>query len=225
MPGVESASMATSVPFGMLSMSRNIQPTGGPATAQVKPLDCSFNMVGEDYFRTLAIPVLRGRSFQPAEASAGPHPVAILDKPAASRLWPGQDALGKHIRMTSDDGAKEVADLEVVGVVGNVLERVLGGTEQPHVYVPFGQQYQSDVHIHLLTTAGGPDAAARFLGAVRQEIHGVDGNLPVLGVKSLQSHIDASIDYWIVRTGARLFTLFGGIALLQIGRASCRERV
>ena len=214
LPGVESASLAATVPFGMVSLGRGIQANGGSAAAQSKPLSCSFNIVGEDYFRTLGIPLLRGRSFQPAEASAGAHPVVILDKLAAHRLWPNGDALGKHIGMYGEDSANDVPDLEVVGVVGDVREGVIGRTEQPHVYVPFGQQYAADMHIHLRTAPNRPDAAARFLGTVRKEIRTVDSRLPVLGVKSLRTHIESSADYWIVQTGAQMFSFFGGIALL-----------
>jgi predicted permease len=214
LPGVESASLAATVPFGMVSLGRSVQPIGDAAAAQSKPQSCTFNIVGADYFRTLAIPLLRGRSFQPADASAAAPPVVILDKLAAQRLWPHGDALGQHIRMIGEGGAKDVPDLEVAGVVGNVREHIIGQGDEPHVYVPFGQQYQADMHIYLHTASMGPDAAARFLGAVRQEIRSVDSRLPVLGVTTLRAHMEASIDYWIVQTGARMFSLFGGIALL-----------
>jgi predicted permease len=214
MPGVESASLAGTVPFGMVSLGRAIQPAGSPSAAQSKAESCDFNIVSQDYFRTLGIPLLRGRSFLPGEASPTAPPVVMIDKLAAQRLWPGGDALGRHISMDGGDGAKSIPDLEVVGVVGNVRGHVIARSEQPHVYVPFGAQYQADMHIHLRTAPMGPDAAARYLADVRREIRGVDSRLPVLGVKSLRSHIEASADYWVIQTGARMFTLFGGIALL-----------
>ena len=226
MPGVESAGLAATVPFGMISLDRSVQPAGA---TQAKPQYCSFDIVSADYFRTLAIPLLRGRTFEPAEASRNTRPVAILDKLAAQRLWPGdplgRDAVGKHIHMVGE-GASDVPDVEVVGIVGDVREHIVGAgagrssgadgdsSGQPHIYVPFGQQYMGDMHIHLHTAPMGPDAAARFLGAVRQEIRAVDGGLPVLGIRSLRSHVEASTDYWLLQTGARMFSLFGGIALL-----------
>jgi predicted permease len=211
LPGVESTGFAATVPFGISSMSRGIRRTGGTGAAQAEPLSCSFNIVGADYFQTLGIPLLRGRFFHPAEASAGAPAVVILDRLAARRLWPDGDAVGKHIRMSGKEGGDP--DFEVVGVVGDVRERVIGRGEEPHVYVPFGREYASGMHIHLRTASGGPDPA-RFLGAVRKEIGAVDGRLPVLGVKSLRTHVESSIDYWIVRTGAQMFSVFGGIALL-----------
>lgn len=221
-PGVESAGLAATVPFGMVSLGKNVQPSGA---TQAKPQDLSFNIVSGDYFQTLGISLLRGRKFDAADASQKTHRVAILDKLAAQRLWPGGDGLGKHIHVLGE-GAQDFPDVEVVGIVGDVREHLVGagmgkvsGAEgdaggQPHLYVPFGQEYIADMHIHLRTTPMDANTAARFLGTVRQEIRAVDGALPVLGVKSLQSQVEGSTDYWLMLTGARIFSLFGGIALL-----------
>jgi predicted permease len=228
MPGVESAGLAATVPFGMVSLGRNVQPLGGSAGAQSKPLACDFNLVSPDYFRTLAIPVLRGRAFQAAEASATASPVVILDKLAAQRLWPDGEAVGKHIHMNTEDNDTEdrhiggrvdgpggtAPDYEVVGIVGDVREHIVGQDARPHVYVLFGQQYMAGMHAHLRTAPMGPDAEARFLGTVRQEIHAVDAGLPVLGVKTLRAQVEASTDFWLIGTAARMFSLFGGVALL-----------
>jgi predicted permease len=222
MPGVESAGLAATVPFGMVSLGKNVQPSGA---TKVKPQNLSFDIVSGDYFQTLGIPLLRGRTFQPADASQKTQPVAILDKYAAQRIWPEGDAVGKHIHIVGE-GASDIPDVEVVGIVGDVREHIIGGGVghvsggegdaggQPHLYVPFGQQYMADMHIHLRTAPMGDDAAVRFLGTVRQEIRAVDSGLPVLGVRTLRAHVEASADYWLMQTGARMFSLFGGIALL-----------
>jgi putative ABC transport system permease protein len=107
-------------------------------------------------------------------------------------------------------------DAEVVGVVGNVQENIFQrGESQPHLYVPFGQQYQADMNIHLKVTAQGKDAEARLLETIRREIRSVDNHLPVLALKTLRQHLEGSFDLWIVRTGARMFGIFGGVALLM----------
>jgi predicted permease len=222
MPGVQSAGLAATVPFGMISMGKNVQPAGA---TQVKPQNFSFNIVSGDYFQTLDVPLLRGRTFEPADAAKNSHPVAILDKLAARRIWPDGEAVGKHIHVTGE-GADDTPDVEVVGIVGDVREHIVGpamgrvsGGEgdaegQPHIYAPFGQQYMSNMHIHLRTVPMNADETARLLSAVRREIHMVDAGLPVLGVRSMRSHVEASTDYWLMHTGTTLFTLFGGIALL-----------
>ena len=222
MPGVESAALAATVPFGMVSLGKNVEPAGA---TQAKPQNLSFNIVSADYFQTLGIPLLRGRTFGAAYASQKTHPVAILDKLAAERIWPGGDAVGRHIHILGE-GAEDIPDVEVVGIVGDAREHIVGpamgkvqggegdASGQPHLYVPFGQDYMADMHIHLRTRPMDADSAARFLASVRQEIRTVDSALPVLGVRTLRSHVEASTDYWLMQTGTRMFSLFGGIALL-----------
>ncbi|HEY6372931.1 MAG TPA: FtsX-like permease family protein, partial [Candidatus Sulfotelmatobacter sp.] len=105
-------------------------------------------------------------------------------------------------------------DLEVVGVVGTVQERIIGGELRPDVYVPFGPRYLADMHLHLKVDASGREAQARMLETVRREIREVDKGLPVLELKTLRDHLDGSLDLWVVETGARILGMFGAIALL-----------
>ena len=210
-PGVESASLAGTVPFGMVRLGREVQPAGKPAATLVRT---HFNIVGQDYFRTLGIPVLRGRAFVAAETFPDTKSaVAILDKAAADQLWPHQDAVGKHIRMISEQGAK-AQDAEVVGVVGAVQDTIFGGESQPHLYVPFGQEYQSDMNIHLKLAVQGAGAESRLLETVRLAIRSADNRLPILALKTLRRHLESSVELWVVRTGAQMFSIFGGVALL-----------
>jgi putative ABC transport system permease protein len=99
--------------------------------------------------------------------------------------------------------------MEVVGIVANVQEHVVGRGEQPHVYFPFGEEYQSDMHIHLKV-----NSVSGMLDTVRREIRAFDAVLPVLALKTMQQHLEGSADLWIMRTGATLFSIFGGVALL-----------
>lgn len=168
-------------------------------------------MVSEDYFQTLGIPILRGRPFTAAESTEGSKSsVAIIDKLAADKLWPGHDALGRHIRI--DGAAKQ--DLEVVGVVGDVRENIIGGSMEPHLYVPFGREYQADVQFHLKVAGGGPDAENRVLETIRREILATDERLPLLGLKTMRGHLESGFDLWVVRTGAHILEIFGTVALL-----------
>jgi predicted permease len=205
LPGVESASLAATVPFGMISNGREIRRPGTDAADQRNLVNCRANIVDANYFQTMGVPLLRGRSFVPAEGGA--RTAVVLDRLAASRLWPDGDALGKHILMNEDAG--KAREMEVVGIVGNVREHIVGRGEDPHVYVPFGTEYQSDMQIHLKVRS-----EAGMLDTVRHEIREFDAALPVLSLKTMQQHLDGSIDLWIMRTGATLFSLFGGVALL-----------
>jgi putative ABC transport system permease protein len=214
-PGVESVSVAATVPFGMISLGRAIQKSSDDPSTLGTQVGCRFNIVDRDYFKTLGIPLLRGRSFLSSEAptNSGVGTV-ILDQSAATRLWPNGDALGKRIRMIVDQASHKARDAEVVGVVASVREHTFGRELEPHVYVPFLQEYQSLMNVHLKLTATGRDAEARLLETVRKEIRSIDSRLPVLTLRTFNEHVDASFDFWIVRTGARMFTIFGGVALV-----------
>jgi predicted permease len=205
LPGVESASLGATVPFGMTSIGRSIRRPGTDPKDKRNLVECRSNIVDENYFQTMGIALLRGRSFLPAEG--GGRTAVVLDRLAASRLWPDGDALGKHILLNEEEG--KAREMEVVGIVGNVREHIVGRGEDPHVYVPFGQEYQSDMHIHLKVSS-----EAGMLESVRREIRGFDAALPVLSLKTMRQHLEGSVDLWITRTGATMFSIFGGVALL-----------
>jgi predicted permease len=205
-PGVESVAIAVTVPFGSMRLGKNVTPSGTVASKEHPALDARYNIVSEDYFKTLGIPKLRGRPFTAAESSAGSKSdAAIIDKLLADKLWPNGSALGRRIRV--DGVAKQ--ELEVVGVVGNIQENIVGEHETGHLYVPFGPVYQSGVQFHL--RVAGDD---RMLETIRREILAVDERLPLLGLKTMRGHLESSFDIWIVRTGAHILEIFGSVALL-----------
>jgi putative ABC transport system permease protein len=220
LPGVESASVAATVPFGMISLGRSIQRASDPPSdardparaAKVVPL--RYNLVERDYFRAMGIPVAQGRSFSEGERGGGSAPpVAILDRMAAERLWPHGDAVGHSIRLLGNDAGRPAVVAEVVGIVGNVQERLIGPRLEPHVYLPFGQEYQADMTFHVKVSPRGNAAMAELVSQARGQLRAVDERLPILGVRTLREHLDASIDVWLVRAASRMFSIFGLVAL------------
>jgi predicted permease len=210
-PGVQSVAMAATVPFGMMQLGKSIAPSEVAISKEHPALNARYNIVSEDYFQTLGIPILRGRPFTAAENIKESKPsVAIIDKMAAAKLWPGADAVGKHIRI--DGAAKE--DLEIVGVVGNVRENIIGADVEPHLYAPFGREYQADVTFHLKVAAGAPEAEKKMLEAVRHEVLTADARLPLVALKTMRGHLESGFDLWVVRTGAHILEIFGSVALL-----------
>ena len=209
-PGVQSVSLGATIPFGIISMSRALH-----ATRDAKAVNAAFNLVGPDYFRTLDIPLLRGRPFSAADAAGGAR-VVIIDQFAASRLWPGQDPLGRHLEINanSSSAGEALQDAEVVGVASTLRLHFIGEDLQPQVYLPFGQEYLADTHIHIRTAALGPRAEAALIQTVRGVVRAQDAHLPILKFTTMRDHLEGSFDYWIVGTGARMFSIFGAVALL-----------
>ncbi len=114
-PGVQSASIASTVPFGFISLGRPVQRAGLRPAKDAKPstaaeglaFDARYNSIGADYFPTLGLRVLRGRAFTAAECEQpGAPKVAIIDEELAKKLWPEGDALGQRIQYANADAAR-----------------------------------------------------------------------------------------------------------------------
>ncbi len=122
-----------------------------------------------EYFKTIGIPLLRGRDFNDRDTTSSPD-VIIVNETLARRLAPDGNAIGKRIRMDSQGGL-----LDVVGVVRDVKYRELA--EKPHffAYRPLSQRYRSAMTLHVRTTAD-PLAA---INPVRAEVRALDPDLPL----------------------------------------------
>lgn len=226
LPGVKSVTQASIVPFGPVSVSREVRlPTDGEEVDRDHAgVDPYYYRIGTDYFRTLGLPFLRGRDFTSLEARGPSDPatseggtaagLAIIDEPLASRLFGDEDPVGRQIRLPG--GAPERPDtfLEVVGVVPGTRHEIFDHEPVPHLYVPFGQDYGPNGHLYLHLRGGGEAAAIAMLTTVRDEIRAYDENLPVLTLKTLRQYRDSSAMIWAVEAGAKVFGLFGGLALL-----------
>ena len=113
-----------------------------------------------------------------------------------------------------ESGGGYAQTCEIVGVVGNVREKIVGDeTEPPHAYIPFGQHYQADMQIHVKVAARSRGAELRMLDTIRREIRATDPRLPLLSLKTMRGHLESGADIWVVRTGAHIFEIFGGVAL------------
>jgi hypothetical protein len=169
--------------------------------------------VGHDYFRALGLEVLRGRDFTAAEEQdpQGPR-VVLVDEPLAKRLWPGQDPLGQTLQIDLGEG-RGVEVAEVVGLVPGVRHQLLDPAPDPHVYVAVGSHYQANLTLHVRASGRGREAEAALLQALRREVQALDTSLPVVELRTLRAHRDASLLLWAAQTGARLFTVFGALAL------------
>ena len=220
-PGIQSASLAATVPFGMVSLGEGVYPAGaGPVDGSTDPqasgksVSASSNIVGADYFSTIGLSILRGRSFNKNEAETGSAGrVAIIDVVLAKKLWPGEEALGKRIEFRKREGQKDRQEIEIIGIVRPVRERLFERTPEPHVYLPFGQRFQSNMNVHLKISARGKEAEVALIQSIRRETRALDERLPILALKTLRGHLESSLEIWIVRTGARMFAIFGALAL------------
>ena len=215
-PGVQSASMASVVPFGDIRQGKRVQRAGTPPAPEGQEeagVSASYAVIGADYFDALRLPVLRGRGFTRGEEDTpGGMPVAVVDEPLARQLFGGEDPVGQIVQFSKREG-KDSPTFQVVGLVAGVREDMFDKTPTPHVYVAFGQNYRGTMNLHVRVAGAGATEAA-MLGTIRQELRAADPGVPVLSLKTLRQHRDGSVELWAVNTGARLFSVFGGVALL-----------
>jgi putative ABC transport system permease protein len=211
-PGVEAASIGSSFPFNGFGDSRLVAPAGG-ADPQSRSVDAVFAVVGRDYARVLGLPLLSGRDFSDAELLPGSaERVAIIDDALAQRLGVGTNAVGQLIQFLDEEASDAKQPLRVIGVVPTINHSLGNAHPFPHVYVPLGQRYESAMTLHVRTN--GTEAARAMLGTIGRVIRDVDPRAPVVRLTTWREHLDAGIEVLMFRTGARVFSAFGIIALL-----------
>jgi putative ABC transport system permease protein len=157
------------------------------------PPEAHYRMVSPDYFRTLGMTLLAGRSFTPGDRTDA-QPVAIVNHTLARQFWGGVSPIGSQIRL--GDGEKTARLVEVIGVVGDVKHF---GFERPaalEVYVPMSQVPEATTvwlannMYWVVDTGGAPLATAH---AVRREIAAVDPSVPASFVRSMDQWVAASV--------------------------------
>jgi predicted permease len=149
-------------------------PLLGHASAQFetetgKNVPCGDNVVSSGYFATLGVPLLAGRDFRPEEAEQR-APVVLISERAAREAWPGQNPLGREIKLPPRIHPEvRVRRATVIGVVANVHSTFLSKPDQPFVYFP------GPLGNELVRTRTSPGAAAR---AVLETLSEIDPRLP-----------------------------------------------
>lgn len=187
LPGVESAAVARDFPLGGVDPSMPIETEGKAPPPVQGEIATRFRAVGDDYFRTLATPVLQGRAFS-ASDTAGSMPVAIVSESLARKYWPGESAVGKRIKPRFAGSSW----CQVVGVVADV--RHWGGdvTIEPTAYYPYTQA--PDSIRSLLEANMGIAVRSRLsqrdlIQPIKVAAGSVNADLPVFGLKTMESMV------------------------------------
>jgi len=202
LPGVQSVAIANDLPIrGTDAWNPAViegspeQPGGGTPVG--------IHVVGPGYFQAMGIPVLRGRELTEHDDERAPA-VIVINETAARLLWPGQDAVGKRLRVVINGNRL----IEVVGITGDVKFDGLQLEAGPHVYAsilqnpwPFRVALRSRLEPAMLGAA------------VQREVQAIDPTQPVSHIKTMDQVMSDSVARR--RFSLILFTLFAGIALLM----------
>jgi putative ABC transport system permease protein len=198
--GVESVAVISSLPFSQNRWTMDFA-VEGYTPARGEALTANRQSASEDYFRTMRVPLVRGRAFAASDGAEAPQ-VAILSDNIARRYWPGQDALGKHIRMGTGPW------LTVVGVAADVMDEAYDRAPRPTVYQPFRQAPTRSWDL-AVRSAGG---SATILPGVRAQLTAVDPNLAPFDVRSMRKVIDDALIGLAYVAG--ILSVCGAIALV-----------
>jgi putative ABC transport system permease protein len=159
--------------------------------------------VTPEYFQTMQIPILRGRTLAPVVDSTGPVE-AVVNQAMASKYWPGENPIDRRIRVFGRNGPMAT----IVGVVGNVRQVAPDQPPREEFYLS-SQRFPNQEMAFVVRTDGDP---ARLGAAVTRAIRSVDPDQPVFGIMPMTKVIaDASAER---RFSMLLLTLFAGLALL-----------
>jgi putative ABC transport system permease protein len=214
LPGVQFAGTNSAPPMGVISQGSDFEVEGRQGLPAGKPF-AGFANVSPDYLRAMGIPLLRGRHFH-ASDGPGAAPAAIVSESLARRFFPGEEVLGRRLRL----GRVETAGwFTIVGVAGDVRQDRPEGPPESTIYVlsrqlPEAAQGGRAARLIVLVarTAGDPVALAR---GVRRVVAGIDKNQPVADVMPMREAVGKKL------TGRRLNTLLvAAFAALALALAS-----
>jgi predicted permease len=200
--GVDAVTISTGVPLFGGGLGRTLFRDGQDANDPRNGRLTQVNQVGDDYFTTLGIPVLRGRAFTPADRPGAPA-VAIINEVLAKQFWPNEDPVGRQIRIFSDKVPREV-----VGIAKDTKVNFLGEEPTALLYLPLEQNYASQVTVQV-RSAGAPETV---LGTVRRELQQLEPTMPLLNVSTYREVFQQAL--WAPRMGAWLLGIFASLALL-----------
>jgi putative ABC transport system permease protein len=163
-------------------------------------------LVTPGYFKTLSIPIVRGRSFSEDDRVNSPR-VTVINETLARQFFANQDPIGRRMKIGGTERPK-TAWMEIVGVVKDVRYDGLNNTPDPAYYLPYlqvpvrGQDF-------VIKTAGDPSA---LISAVRAEIRAVDADIPLTRVTTMTERLSQAVGGQRFQT--LLLGIFAGIALL-----------
>ena len=218
-PGVQSVGLATTRRLDGDEWDSSLTVEGYSAPERGNPAQGYMDKISPDYFTTLGVPMISGRAFtasddhplklKPGEDLDAASRVAIINESFARRYFAGRDPLGRHIGFGSDPGTKTT--MEVIGIVKDFKYTGLRDDIPEQVFLPYletGFAGQSDMAIYVRTT-GDP---ASVIPAVRQKVHDLDANIPVVAMRTTEEQISESLS--AERMIASLSSVFGFLATL-----------
>ena len=201
---IQSATLADPVPLSFNAKAAYFEIEGtSDLSSKREALRLSYAHIAPGYFKTLGIPLIKGRDFVDQDSAAA-HKVTIVNDIMATRFWPNQDPVGRRI---INDGQP----MEIVGVARTTKYRMLGEPPEPVLYIPTSQTSKGDkIRATLLVRSELPSATVA--AGLKRELDALASNWPVFELKSLADSV--SIQVFLPRLAAGILGALGLLGLL-----------
>jgi putative ABC transport system permease protein len=206
--GVKAVSASTQLPLAGQIDRSGITVEGRDLANPAEAPEADRYAVRPDYFTVMQIPLLRGRLLTEAD-SAGALSVAVIGRTMAERLWPGEDPIGRRIRVAGGEGNPMRT---IVGIVGDVRHYGLHVPESLQVYVPHAQTFYPESALSLVVRVADNVDPLSIAGEVRGQVRAIDALQPVTGLQTYDAIVSASMA--TRRFTLTLLGLFAATALL-----------
>ncbi len=210
-PGAVSATLTSSVPFQIADQGTEaVVPDGYQLPRGQENVSTASATVDEAYFSTMHIDILRGRAFTADDTDTAPR-VAIANEEFAQTYWPGQDALGKRIRV--GDGRGDF--VEVIGIAKTAKYVWIGEAPTPFLYFPLAQRTKT--RLSLLVETRTADASS-LAAPLRDIVRALDVNQPIFNLETFSSLYEQraiAVPLMVMQTVGTMGVL--GLALALIG--------
>jgi putative ABC transport system permease protein len=203
LPGVESASACSSLPFTGIGSGTSFTIQGRPASPE-NELSTDVRVIEPDYFRTMRIPLRQGRLFTRQEDARESH-VVIVSEALVQKYFPNQNSLGKQITIDMKD---QNVPSEIVGVVGDVRHHGLDSTPRPTIYWPHPELVYNSMML-VVRSKAAPIPLTRSIRAIVQSL---DPDLPISDVRTMEQWMSDNVGQ--ARFNTLLLGIFSALALL-----------
>ena len=210
LPGVQSASLAMTVPLGDNVSGSDITIPGHVAQ-RGEQLQADRNAVSLDYFKTMNIAFLQGRDFLDSDTEASPR-VAVINQAMAQRFWPGLNPVGQNFKRNED----AQHPIQIVGVVRNSRHEDVYSPISPEFYIPISQDYTSAQTLQI-RTSGQPETIAPEILSLARDLA---PTAPVLTVRTMTDSVkNGAGGLLLFNLGAKLTAALGflGLTLAVVG--------
>jgi putative ABC transport system permease protein len=210
MPGVELASESQTVPMGMPGPVNSILVEGQPVVPGERPRQVSSNRVDPNYFATMRVPLLEGRTFTESDDKVAPR-VAVVNQTMARRFWPNQSAIGKRFNIGTSSGNP----IEVVGVVADGQYFFVSPDPQPYFFVPLAQNYTPFRYLEVRS----PLPPSSLADSIEEQVHKLAPDLPIIDARTMQDTVHGLAGLFTFRLAAALAGAIGllGLILAVVG--------